>query len=261
MNNEPPSPDATAPGPASTSLLARMLNVFAAPGEVFDEVGRSAPNTANWLMPAILFMVVGWACHFLIMAQPETMQQINAMAEQGLQQQVDAGKLTPAQADAARDQALKFAGITVRVAGIVGPPAAAFATPFWWGLLLWLLGGKLLKGGFTFTKAVEVAGLSSMILVLEAVVKTLLVLATGNLFAGPGPVLFIQDFDQQNLLHGVLAKLNLTALWVLAVRAIGMARLGVGSFGRSAAAVFGFWILWNAFWTGVGLALTSIFQR
>ncbi|MCP5516042.1 MAG: YIP1 family protein [Verrucomicrobiales bacterium] len=261
MNSETPPVDPPDSPVVTTSVMARMLNVFAAPGDVFNEVRQSAPNTANWLMPAILLMVVGWACHFLVMAQPETMQQINAMAERGIQQQVEAGKLTQAQADVAHDQAIKFAGISARVAGILAPPAAAFATPFWWGLLLWLLGGKLLKGGFSFMKAVEVAGLSSMILVLEAVLKTLLILATGNLFAGPGPVLLIRDFDAQNLLHGVLAKLSLTTLWVLAVRAVGIARLGAGSFARSAGVVFGFWILWNGLWTGIGLAIASLLQR
>ena len=34
-------------------------------------------------------------------------------------------------------------------------------------------------------KAVEVAGLSNMILVLDVMVKTLLILITGNLFASP----------------------------------------------------------------------------
>ncbi len=246
--------------PEETSIFSRMMNVFAAPGETFDGIRHSPPDTGNWLMPAILLMIVGWIGSFLILSQPEIMQQIHAMAEQGLQQQIDAGKLTEAQAEGAREQAHKMAEIGSKVSGVLGAPLVAFATPFWWGLLLWLLGGKLLKGGFSFMKAVEVAGLSSMILVLESVVKTLLILATGNLFAGPGPVLFIEEFNQQNVVHGILAKLSIITFWVLAVRSIGISRLGAGSFAKCAGVVFGFWALWQAFWTGVGYAVASVFQ-
>ena len=50
-------------------------------------------------------------------------------------------------------------------------------------------------------KAVEVAGLSNMILALSVIVKTLLVLIAGNLFASPSLALLVKDFDPQNSVH------------------------------------------------------------
>jgi len=35
--------------PPATSIWSRLLNVFTAPGEVFEEVKNSQPSTANWL--------------------------------------------------------------------------------------------------------------------------------------------------------------------------------------------------------------------
>ena len=49
----PPAP----PAPA-TSLVARLLNVFAAPTEVFEEIKTSRSTTANWLVPALITAVV-----------------------------------------------------------------------------------------------------------------------------------------------------------------------------------------------------------
>ena len=36
------------------SLAARLLNVFATPGDVFDDVKVAPASTANWLVPALL---------------------------------------------------------------------------------------------------------------------------------------------------------------------------------------------------------------
>ncbi len=53
---EPPPLGTPAP---TTSLAGRLLNVFAAPGEVFEEVKATPPSVANWLVPVIIYAVVG----------------------------------------------------------------------------------------------------------------------------------------------------------------------------------------------------------
>jgi hypothetical protein len=236
-----------------SSLLSRMFNIYAAPSESFDALRHRPPDTGNWLMPAILLMVVGWIGSFLILSRPDVTAKFAQAQEQAIQMQVEDGTMSAERAEQARETAARVSGILFTVGGIVLPPVYAFAVPFWWGLLLWLFGGKLLKGGFGYMKAVEIAGLTSMILVLESVIKTLLVLATGNLMAGPGLImLLLKDFDPQNLAHALLASVQVTTIWVLAVRAVGISRLGAGGFARCAAVVFGFWISWTVFWTVLG---------
>ena len=145
-----------------------------------------------------------------------------------------------------------FVGLLV---GAVG----AFVAPFWWGLLLWLAGTKALKGGFTFMKAVEVAGLASMIAVLDAIIRTLLIIAMGNLFANSGPVLLVKDFDSSSTAHSILATLNLMTFWGLTVKSVGLAKLSGASLGKAAIWVFGLWVVVTAAMIGIGVAARSVF--
>jgi hypothetical protein len=42
-----------------SSLFGRLFNMFAAPGELFDELRQSKPAHSNWVVPLLLSMVVG----------------------------------------------------------------------------------------------------------------------------------------------------------------------------------------------------------
>ena len=59
MGNAPlPLPVEEVQRPAS-SLASRLLNVFAAPGDVFEEIRTGTPSTANWLVPLLLACLLG----------------------------------------------------------------------------------------------------------------------------------------------------------------------------------------------------------
>jgi hypothetical protein len=148
-----------------------------------------------------------------------------------------------------------------KVAAVLVPVFGGFVTPFFWGLILWLVGAKVLKGDFPFMKAVEVVGLVNMVSVLDVIVRTLLIIGLGNLYAAPGLVLLVKDFDPQNTVHGLLALVNLTTFWVLALRAIGLARLSSVSFTKAALWVFGIWVAYNGFFIGLGLVAKAAFKR
>src|SRR5205807_4860370 len=95
----------------------------------------------------------------------------------------------------------KYAVISATAAPLVGVVVVALATPFWWGLIVWLVGAKGFKGDFPFMKAAEVAGLANIISAMDAVIKTLLIFAFGSVFASPSLALLVKDFDPQNPLH------------------------------------------------------------
>ena len=44
---------------SASSLASRLLNVFAAPGDVFEEIRTGTPSTANWLVPLLLACLLG----------------------------------------------------------------------------------------------------------------------------------------------------------------------------------------------------------
>jgi hypothetical protein len=260
MDQPPPVdvPETTTPA-AATSLGSRIFNVFAAPADVFDEVKASPGSNANWLVPALLFTVIGWVCGWLIISQDFSKQQISDMQDRAIQKQVEKGKLTKEQAEAARGAIEKFGSLGTMIGVAAAPPIMGFALPFWFGLIVWLLGDKAFKGGFTFMKGVEVAGLVGMIAVLESILHTLMVLVLGNMFAGPNlGLLVLKDYDPNNWQHVLLSKPDLMTFWELAVLSLGLARLGGVRFGRALAWVGGLWLLWTAFATGLVLAIQKL---
>jgi len=244
--------EVTAPHTPRTSLGGRLFNVLAAPGEVFEEIKASPPRTANWLVPTLLLILVGWLGVWLIYSQAAFRHQQDEAQLKVLQRLVEKGKLTKEQFE----QAQQRLGGGSTVGYILGPAAGvlglSLASPFWGAFLIWLIGAKIHRGGYSYGKALEVAGLANMVAVLGSVVRTLMILALGNLQAGPTPALFIREFDPFNLTHTAVAMLDVFGLWVCAVRAAGMARLGNLGFGLCLT-----WLL--LVWAGLnGLVLGAI---
>ena len=239
------TPESSLPGtssPPSTSLGARLMNVIATPGEVFEEIAGKPESTANWLTPVLLACLVGVIGVWTIFAQPAIQQQLKDQQEKQIQKM----KIPPAQLENARAAMEKFTIISAKVGGTVGVVAYNFAGVFLVGLVLWLLGTQVFKESFTYLKAVEVAGLSAMISVLNSVVTTLLMVGTGSLYAKLGPSLFITEFDPTNLAHTLMASVNLLSLWYVGVVALGLSKLSAVSFGKAAGWLYGLWLVLNA---------------
>lgn len=241
------------------SLAARLLNVVAAPGEVFDDVKASAPSVGNWLVPALMLIAVSWIGVWLIFSQDALTHQLGEMTEKGIEKQIEQRQLSGAEAEQAREMGMKAAMIMAKVGAVAATPFAAFIVPFWGGLIVWLFGVKVFKGNFTYMKAVEVAGLANIIGVLDAIVRTLLVLTLGNFFASPSAALLVTGYDPQNPVHALLGLVNVMTFWALGVRAVGLARLSGASFGKSAAVVFGVWAVLTGLMMGFGFGLRAIF--
>ncbi len=238
-----------------------MLNIIAAPSDVFDEVKATVPSTANWLVPALLLIAVSWVGAWLIFSQEALRRQVSEYSEKAIEKQIEKSHMPKERADQARQMGEKMAGISTTVGGVAGPIVVAFATPFLWGLFLWLVGAKVLKGNFPYMKAVEVVGLANTIGVLEAIVKTLLILALGNVFASPSLALLVKDFDPQNPTHALIAAVNVMTFWVLAVRSVGLARLSGVSVVKAALWVFGIGAAYTGLFAGFGFAMQAAFGR
>jgi hypothetical protein len=255
-----PEPQPAAPmPPPQISLAARLLNVFAAPGDVFESVKAAPVSTANWLVPALMLVLVGWVGAWVLLSQDSIKQQLSDITSKAIERQIEKGKIPKERAEAAREAGEKWGSIGTKISMVAGPPVVAFASPFWWGLILWL-GTKVLKARSGYMKAVEMAGLANMIGVLETIVRALLAVSLGSLFATPSLALLVKEFDPNNTLHGILAVFNLLLIWEIALKALGLARLCGTSFGRAAAWVFGIWVAYTAFFIGLGAALRAVFS-
>ena len=250
-----------APPPPTLSLSGRLFNVFATPGDVFQEVKTARVSAANWLAPALILILVSWVSSWLIFSQDSIKHQLSEITDQAIQKQIEKSHLSEQQAEQSRAIGEKWAGIMAKVAAVLVPVFGGFVTPFFWGLILWLVGAKVFKGDLPFMKAVEVVGLVNMVSVLDVIVRTLLIIGLGNLYAAPGLVLLVKDFDPQNTVHGLLALVNVTTFWVLALRAIGLARISSVSFTKAALWVFGIWAAYTGFFIGLGVLMRAVFKR
>lgn len=252
----PPLPE-TEPSPPTlqkTSLAARLINVFAMPGEVFGEVKASANSVANWLVPVIVASVVTAVAAFILFSQPAFQQQMREAQTKKIDQQVKAGKMTQAQADQALAIMDKFAGPTMmKIAAVPGALISSACRLFWWALVLWLLGRWLLKARFDYMKTLEVVGLAMMIGVLGTIVTVLLQVNLAKMFATPSLGLVLSDFDATRKSHLILGALNVFSIWQVAVLAAGLSRLASVPFLRASWVVFTYWVVQESALILIGL--------
>ena len=251
--NPIPEPSADVPKPAM-SLTARLFNVFADPGDVFEEVKNSKPSAANWLMPALIYALAGVISVVVIFSQPAIVQQIHDQQAAAMDQQVKAGKLTQAQADQALTMMDKFTGPgMLKIFGSVMSVFISFIRLFWWVFVLWLMAQLGLKNKIPFLKMAEVAGLATMIIVLGAVITTLLTVITAKLGITLSPALAISNYDTKNKLHLLLAALNVFNLWQVGVLACGLSCLTGAPLAKTLLIVATYWLAFTLFLVSIGL--------
>lgn len=257
MQEPPPvsgTPVPAEPAQPPMSLPARLVNVFAVPGDVFTEVKAAPSSVANWLAPTLIACVVGILSAIIMFSQPAIIQQMREQQEKAMEEQVKAGKLTQAQADQAMSVVEKFTGpAMMKVFGSVGAVGVSFVRLFWWALVLWLLGRWVLKANFGYMKSVEIAGLASMISILGAIVALLLIVNFGKMFSTPSLALAVSEFDVQSKSHLLLGAANVFTFWQVAVMSVGLARLAGVPWVRAAWVVFTFWLIWTLILVFIGL--------
>ncbi|HLZ53249.1 MAG TPA: YIP1 family protein [Verrucomicrobiae bacterium] len=249
-----PEPQAAVPQTPGTSLAGKLFNVIAAPGEVFNEVTTAPARAANWLVPVLIYAVIGVISVCIMFAQPAIQQTIHDQQVKALDQRVQEGKMTQAQEDQALQAMEKFMGPTVlAVGGSVAMVIYSFGSLFWWALVVWLLGRWFLKARFGYLKTVEVAGLASVILVLGIIIATLLAVILGRLYGGPSLGLLVSDFDPTRRVHLLLGAANLVYFWHTAILGIGLAKLSGVSTAKAVMVVFTYWLLAELLLIAVGL--------
>ncbi len=248
------TPGTGAQGRAESSVASRMFNVIAAPGDVFGEVRSSPSRTSNWLVPAVVVALVGLIGFWIAFTQPSIQQQISEIIDKAIEKQGQAAQMN----EQAREMGRKIGGFFMKLSISAEPVVTGFVMPFWWGLIIWVVGAKVFKGDFGFMKAVEVAGLTNAITIIEYIVRILMTIGLGNIFAGAHLGLLVDEFDTANTVHMALASLNLFSFWALIVRALGMAKLSGASFVKSLATLFILYVVFNGGMIGFSILMQRL---
>jgi len=231
MSPMPVAPSNSSSAPAPSSLVAKLFDVLASPGEVFDEVIAAPPRLGNWLVPTLLAVL---ASLILLRAMSNEGGPVAAMPQVG---EAQAGTLDTAaiQPDPGSVGSQKLSALITC--------AGAFAGTFWSAFLLWFIGRALLRIRFSYLKTVEVAALAGMILALGAIVTALLIGAVGDPAARPALSVFVRHLPTSDPVRLLLDTFNFFHLWAITVLAIGLSRLSRVSLKESAFWVFGYWLV------------------
>jgi len=231
------------------SFVDKLVNVLASPGEVFEYVRRTPITHSNWLIPTLILAIVGSLLGYAVMANPSLSDQFKRISseqmEKQLQKQISQGKLTPEQADQAREQGEKFGSIGVIVSILAKDAIGPFFFLFVLGLVYWLLGKGIMKADVSYWKVVEVIGLVSYIGVIESIVTTILMFLTDRVTASPSLALFITDFSIDNKWHMVAAAINIFTFWNLGVVSVGLSRIFQRDFPKVLVLLAALWVIWT----------------
>lgn len=233
----------------STSLFARLLNIFAIPGQVFEEVRTSRYAVGNWLAPTFLCALALTVSALVILSMPSVAKQLVERQFQfrtsqatALGELVKAGKVTPTDADKALallDSLWRPA--VIQPLAMMGGFILGMLRVFWWAFVLWLLARVFLKFPLRFDKALEVAGLASMIALLSTVALLVLTVNLGKSFSPAGFALAVTDVQSSGWQMLALG-LNLLNFWFVGVLGAGLARLTGAPLFRGIFLVFGYWL-------------------
>ena len=237
MDPQPP----TLPDQSST-LPARMINILVTPGEVYDEVRDSTYKGENWHIPLFLAAAVALLFVLIAFAQPAVVENLLQTQEKAMDQQVASGKMTAAQAEAARGQLEQFRPMMAtmaRIFGGVGAVVGTFVFGFVAGFVLWLLARFTMGVPVGFWRCMELVGLSQTIGILGTILTMFVVIFRGSLNSNLSPAMLVPGVEEGSVGFSLLSALNPIYLWSMAVLALGLARLTGRSWGAAALRLFG----------------------
>lgn len=201
----------------------------------------------NWLVPTLLCCIALSVTGYVMLSAPSFQKKLPELREQQIkkmEEAVAAGKATRKDAD----QTIKAVNAIAQPAllksvAAVGGLIWGVVRLFWWSLILWWLARVFLKQRVPYNKAMEVAGLSSMIALLSMVVMLVLTVKIGESFGATGFTLSVSDITTPE--HRTLAywALNLVNFWNMAILGTGLARLTGVPWFRATILVVAYWLL------------------
>jgi hypothetical protein len=237
----PPPPAGSAPFEPS-SLTDRLVNVIAAPGEVFAEIKNAPVRASNWLVPLILACILAAVYISIAFSQPAILRDLQVQREKAVHKQVVAGKITQAQADQAAALTERFMTPTLlKIFGAGGAILASAAGLFLMGFAIWLALRCCSAARLDYMKVIEICGLAYVVAVPQLILRSFLVLWKENLLATASPTLFLANPSTANKAHVFLSMLDLGDLWWLAVLSLGLSKVASIRYRTAAFITFGIW--------------------
>ena len=192
---------------AEMSTVDRIVRVFYAPSETFEAVAEQR-SAADWLLPTLLVSVVIFISTYLTSSiyVAEAMEQIREQ--------------TPAE-----QPNVEGTGDAIRISGLVAAPIMTFVMLFI-GAAIYLLVGKLLGGLLSYGQCLPIVAYTSLIAILQHIVKTPLVLATGTMDVQVGLGMFLAEEARKSFGGHLLSLIDPFVVWMVVVAGLGLSIVG-----------------------------------
>lgn len=224
----------------------KFVGILSSPGEVYQSIVGTEPKTSNWAMPLVLTMIVGIIFTFTVFTQPAIQDEMSAAQYKSFEKRVADGKMTQEQMNqAVENNPAKPGSPMFLIFGVAGVVVVISFSLFAYSGV-YLLAGKMVGGSaVSYSKILEVNGLSFFVSAVVSLISIVIVVAMGSLYASLSPVLFIDSFDPMNKEHKLMAALNILEFWNMYVVAVGLSKVWNTSLGKSAGVVGGVWVVWT----------------
>jgi hypothetical protein len=233
------SPDPVAVSPIST----RVVNVFSAPSELYNEVAVAPVQSSSWVIPLIISILLAVLAVFIIYNNTMLRQQVMDLQQEGMKKAVAEGKMTQQQFDQAAGMMESSGGALFMVIGGIGAGVSMVIMFFGGSLVLWLVARYGLKFTGTYKKMLEVFGLTWFIGILGSVITLIMMNYFGSMYAIPAPSALISSLDTSGYGYRLLSSLNIFTLWQVIVLGFGISKMTGKSNGAGMGVAFGCWLL------------------
>ncbi|MCB2203424.1 YIP1 family protein [bacterium] len=246
---------AEAPPPVEPlSFSDKFIGVLTEPGATYENVRAAGPRTSDWVIPAIIMMIVIAAGTLARFANPDFLAQVQEAQYTALEERVESGEMSQEQYDQARQQMESMSGFygpIGAVTGAIGWIILFFIT----ALFYWLVTKFIMQGDIGYTAMLSVLGLVMFISILDQLISLLLLYLTGNPMAALNPLIFM-DVNIADMGFGtkMLALLNPITIWATYVTGIGLEKVAMISRTKGMIAAFSLFIVFTALMMGFGMA-------
>ncbi len=192
---------------AEMSVVGRMLRVFYAPSETFEAVAEQR-SAADWLVPTIIVALAIFFSTYL------TSPIYVAEAMEQMKQQMPA-----------EQRGEMAGGDAIRISGLIAAPVMTFVMLFI-GAAIYLLVGKLLGGLLGYGHCLALVAYTSLISILQHVVKTPLVLANETMNVQIGLGMFLSEEAQKSFGGALLSLIDPFIVWMVVIASLGLSIVG-----------------------------------
>ena len=233
--------------PEERSLFRIFVGILLTPWRIFEDMRDTPPNRAHWLIPLLLYIAVAATGTQIIAGLPGPASHLRTLSEQDflprLEEYVREGTMTRQQTEWLRLFITPGTGqfFFTQLAGTTFTAAGGL---FLLSFLLWQLGRSVLARAVPYKKVMEVVGLTLIVGVVERVITTALIAATGSLFATPGPGLLMLG-DTESKVFLLLSSINICTFWEIAVAGTGLSRVYDRDFPKVLVLLLALWLLWT----------------